>query len=158
MKTLSICLAIILLASGGIASACYDCASIVQPAKQIQRVEKVVVEYAAIQPQLVRETTQFQRQEYHGEPVIVERQERVVERVHGANQGLLQKQVQHIRVEQLNVKHGRVQQRQQSQQYHAPAAVIQFQVRQPQKVTQKVETKVGLFGRIRQQKVTSTFE
>jgi len=61
-----------LLLMSSYASACYDCAAVLQT-------YEVPVAYRTVQPTVIRETLQLERHTYEREPLIVERQEKVVQ-------------------------------------------------------------------------------
>lgn len=142
MKTFTIA-AVAVLLLGGVVQATYPPAFVVRPVQQLR------VEYIVQQPQLVRETRTIERVEYQSAPQIVERSERVVERVQGGYQSS-----QQILLLQQRQQHYAPPQRQQARGHHVPLAVVQ----PPQRVIQQTETKRGLLGRIRQQTTTTVIE
>jgi hypothetical protein len=118
-----------LLLMGSYASACYDCAAVLQT-------YEVPVAYRTVQPTVIRETLQLERHTYEREPLIVERQEKVV-------QYLLPLNVLPVYAAALKVQKVQVQHVQQVQKVYSPTVIQQNTVQR------------GLFGRIRRSNSTT---
>lgn len=122
-------------------------------ALQTHAAPQQVITYRIVQPQLVRESIQIQRQTYEREPVIVEQRERVLEYsqapvVGYVAQSRVQKvQVQHV--QQVQVQKVRVAPVVVQKQVHAyPATVIQ----------QNTVERRGILGRLRQRSVQTIIQ
>lgn len=142
------------------ATACYECGQIVQRQTYYPVVEQV--QYRLIQPQVIRETIQLERQTIERDPVIVERQEKVIQ-YQVQPQLQLQHQHQYAAAQKVRVQRVQVQQVE-VQKVQVQPVIIQKQVIQKQQVQhygsqtiiQQSTQRPGLIGRILGPKNTTT--
>ena len=137
--------------------ACYECGQIVQQNVYYAPVIEHV-QYRLVQPQVIRETIQLERQIIERDPVIVERQEKVI-------QYQVQPQLQYVATQKVRVQQVQVQvQKVEVQKVKVQPVVVQKQVIQKQQVQhygsqtiiQQSTQRQGLIGRILGPKNTTT--
>ncbi len=134
--------------------ACYDCSAVVQ---SYYVAPQAVVTYRTVQPVIVRESVQLERTTYEREPVVVERQEKVMQYTAAPQIQLIQTPyyASALRVQKVVVPHAAVR-----VQVHGAAVrqnvIVQKQVvSTPSTVIQQNTVRRGLFGRIRQSSSTT---
>jgi len=147
----------------GRADAYYECGQIVQRV-QVQQYYAPVeqIQYRLVQPQVVRETIQLERQVIERDPIIVERQERVLQyQVQPQLQLQVQRQhvqyQQNVRVQKVQVQDPYVQQVQ-VQKVRVQPMIVQKQQAYggSQTIIQQQTQRRGIIGRVLGPKSSTT--